>query len=398
MSAPTRRTLAAGAALAATAALTLPLMAAHADEPAAAPAAVAAPAVEKLPTSGLDILLTNDDGWSAAGITAVHDALEAAGHTVTVVAPATNQSGVSARVDFAGTLTAVEQEPGKWSVSTSPAGTVLFALDQVLTQKPDLVVSGTNVGSNTGFDTNFSGTVGAATVASGMFDIPSVAISTATSAGTGAYAKTADLLVDMLGQGLPVLERGHVINVNYPTLDDARTAPLGIRYTSNSQASAAAFTYVPQATAGEYKIVGARGTEVPLPGTDTAVLGEGYVTVGVLDADRSVEAADEPAVTALIEALGGDPAPRPEVVDPWVQPLPTKALAGTSQWLRVRGLADGTRVELAWKPTRKGAQVVTSAPVRGGVVSMRAPRRTGAYAVKVRVGRKVLRTGLVRVV
>jgi len=42
------------------------------------------------PSGPLRILLTNDDGWNAAGIVAVYDALVAAGHDVTVVAPLTN--------------------------------------------------------------------------------------------------------------------------------------------------------------------------------------------------------------------------------------------------------------------------------------------------------------------
>ena len=44
----------------------------------------------------LDILLTNDDGYQAAVIRALYQALRAGGHRVTMVAPATNMSGVSA--------------------------------------------------------------------------------------------------------------------------------------------------------------------------------------------------------------------------------------------------------------------------------------------------------------
>src|SRR5690606_11483637 len=131
----------------------------------------------------------------------------------------------------------VDGDDNKWGVDLSPAGTVLFALDVVLDKKPDLVVSGTNVGSNTGFDTNFSGTIGAATIASGMQDIPAIAISTATAGYTsdapGAFTETADLLVDLLDRGLPVLPRGQVLNINYPTLTDDRAAPKGVAYTAN---------------------------------------------------------------------------------------------------------------------------------------------------------------------
>lgn len=259
----------------------------------------------------LNILLTNDDGWDAPGINAVYGALVAEGHHVTIVAPSSNQSGVSARVDFSGTLTAVQpvaDDPNIWSVSTSPAGSVLFAMGTVLEEKPDLVISGTNVGANTGFDTNFSGTIGAATVATGMFDVPAIAVSTATTGwghdATGPFEETADFVVDLIDRGLPTLDRGEFLNVNYPLLTEEEPEPLGVRYTPTSMASAAAFRYSQDpADPTRYRILGGRGTEQPAAGTDAAVLAEGYVTIGVLDADRSVSRREVPAVARLARRL-----------------------------------------------------------------------------------------------
>lgn len=265
---------------------------------------------QTLPTGPLNILITDDDGWTAPGINAMYDALVAAGHHVTMVAPATNQSGVSARVDVSGTLTAIEQKQDVWSVSGSPATTVLFAMDAVLDEKPDLVISGSNVGANTGFDTNFSGTIGAALVGTGMFDVPSIAVSTATAGYTadapGAYAETAAFVVDLLRRGLPRLPRGEFLNINYPILSERLTKPKGVAYTPNAQASAAAFTYVQQSDdPTQWKIVGARGTETPAAGSDTTMLKDGWITMSVLDADRSVAATDAPAVAKLVCQLNG---------------------------------------------------------------------------------------------
>jgi len=142
----------------------------------------------------LSILLTNDDGWKAPGIRAVYAALAAAGHDVTVVAPSANQSGASGRKTFWGDLVVAhpdlvpypEYSGAKvWSVGPvegktggSPADSVSFGLGTVFKdKKPDLVVSGTNLGQNTGGVTNNSGTVGAVAEAieSG---IPSIAVST----------------------------------------------------------------------------------------------------------------------------------------------------------------------------------------------------------------------------
>ena len=66
----------------------------------------------------LDILLTNDDGYQNPGILTLRAALCAAGHSVTMVAPATNQSGRGGSVNTAGLAgTACTAE----SVTTAPS-------------------------------------------------------------------------------------------------------------------------------------------------------------------------------------------------------------------------------------------------------------------------------------
>lgn len=411
MSLPRRTTVTACSAAAAAAALTLALLpagAASSSVSGPAPAA-AAQSATTLPTTGLDILLTNDDGWNAPGIQAVYEALTTAGHHVTMAAPATNQSGVSARVAFGGTVDVVNRGETKWSVSGSPVTSVIFGLEHLLkNNRPDLVVSGTNVGANTGFDTNYSGTIGAATVAAGAYDLPAIAFSTDTvhgSEATAAYAQSADLLVDMIGHGIPDLPRGQFINVNYPLLSADRPAPLGLRYATNSMASQAAFSFT-QGEGDSFTIVPGRSSEVPAPGTDAAVLKAGYVSVGLLDADRSIEADQATDVTALVRRVSGEKDPQPPVTPP-VKPvkpvkataekLPARVAGGTSLWVRTTGL-DGTRVVITWNPTKKGARTITRrAVVKDGLLSVHVPRRTGRHRVTlVATGTKV-RTSRVRV-
>jgi 5'-nucleotidase len=125
---------------------------------AAASPAVAAP---------LHVLVTNDDGVRAEGIDAIVRALQSEPDVrVSVVAPATNQSG-------RGGLTT--RGPVRWLPATTrsgvpavavrgtPADSVNVALREVLpADRPDLVVSGINDGNNIGVVRNGSGTVGAA--------------------------------------------------------------------------------------------------------------------------------------------------------------------------------------------------------------------------------------------
>jgi 5'-nucleotidase len=149
-----------------------------------------------LQANALNILLTNDDGCRAPGINAVHQALVAAGHQVTLVAPEKDNSGIGAAsvVSPGQALAVSELAAGKYCVGapanfTTPAGknmaigtpvdAVNVGLDVLLKDNPpDLVVSGTNFGDNVGPLTQMSGTVNAAVRA--MFKgVPAIAVSTA---------------------------------------------------------------------------------------------------------------------------------------------------------------------------------------------------------------------------
>lgn len=192
-------------------------------------------------TEPLSILLTNDDGWDAPGITAVYDALVAAGHDVTLVAPATNQSGIGAQVTFRGELTVIRHAENQYSVSGTPADATEVGLSVLFAKEPpDLVVSGTNVGENIATAAIHSGTVGAAATA--LKDgVPAIAISTEIDRGPriGPYEDTAEWLVDLLDQLQgrsegAILPDGVGLNINYPVVGSAATGfqePEGVAWT-----------------------------------------------------------------------------------------------------------------------------------------------------------------------
>jgi len=142
------------------------------------------------PASALDIALTNDDGWDAMGITVMREALEAAGHTVTLAAPLYDQSGSSLALDMS-PLTVTKRAPGVYSVAlypnaavaAKPANCALAAIGivQESGHSPDLLVSGINTSANIGMAAMLSGTVGAAghAVASVMNGpVPAIAVGT----------------------------------------------------------------------------------------------------------------------------------------------------------------------------------------------------------------------------
>ncbi|TWC38570.1 5'-nucleotidase /3'-nucleotidase /exopolyphosphatase [Pseudomonas sp. SJZ079] len=148
------------------------------------------------PAHALNILLTNDDGCRAPGIGAMYQALIAAGHQVTQVAPDKDNSGIGAAsvVSPGQALAVSELAAGKYCVGApagfnaptgknmaigTPVDAVNVGLDLLLKDNPpDLVVSGSNFGDNVGPLTQMSGTVNAAIRA--MFKgVPAIAVSTA---------------------------------------------------------------------------------------------------------------------------------------------------------------------------------------------------------------------------
>ena len=140
-----------------------------------------APSATTAPGRTLQILVTNDDGFDAPGIDAVVEGLRTLPDThVTVVAPATNESGSGAKTT-AGALTVTDAKtasgyPAK-AVAGFPADTVRWAVDDHgIGVRPDVVVSGVNFGQNIGPLVDQSGTVGAARAAASR-GIPALAAS-----------------------------------------------------------------------------------------------------------------------------------------------------------------------------------------------------------------------------
>ena len=172
------------------------------------------------------MLVTNDDGVSSAGIDAVVAALQTLEVEVTVVAPATQQSGQGGNVTDgplnAFDTTTVGGYPAK-AVEGFPADSVVWAIDQGgIDFVPDLVVAGANEGQNLGPVIDISGTVGAARAAANR-NIPAIAVSAGfgepvdyDAATTALLAYLTEHIADIAGHpvGTPVAE---VVSINTPT-------------------------------------------------------------------------------------------------------------------------------------------------------------------------------------
>ncbi|MGL4767361.1 MAG: 5'/3'-nucleotidase SurE [Formosimonas sp.] len=121
------------------------------------------------------ILISNDDGYHAAGIEALYDALKDLGD-VTVMAPDQNRSGASNSLTLDKPLTVRKASNGFYTVTGTPTDCVHLASTGFFDFKPDIVVSGINNGQNMGDDTLYSGTVAAA-MEGYLLGVPSLAFS-----------------------------------------------------------------------------------------------------------------------------------------------------------------------------------------------------------------------------
>ena len=128
------------------------------------------------------LLLTNDDGIDAPGLDALFRELKEVGDVV-VVAPSVERSAVGHAITLSDPLRVWDYERDGsffgYAVNGTPADCVKIACWAILDRQPDVVVSGINLGSNTGINIIYSGTVSAATEGA-ILGIPSFAISLTT--------------------------------------------------------------------------------------------------------------------------------------------------------------------------------------------------------------------------
>ncbi|MBN2412910.1 5'/3'-nucleotidase SurE [candidate division KSB1 bacterium] len=172
----------------------------------------------------MKILLTNDDGISAPGLAALAKEMNHLGETY-IVAPETEMSAVGHAITLHDPLRVSDYYKngtyfGK-AVSGTPADCVKIAWSALLKDQPktDLLVSGINLGSNTGINTIYSGTVSAATEGA-ILGIPSFAISLTTFSRPdfSFAARFARYLAEKIIKNK--LPQGVFLNVNVPAVPE----------------------------------------------------------------------------------------------------------------------------------------------------------------------------------
>lgn len=261
--------------------------------------------------SVLELLVTNDDGIDSDGLRALVGALRPLGR-VSVVAPEGDRSGVARSFSGGREIAVRRVDVGDgglgYAVDGTPVDCVRLAgVGLVDGRRPDVVVSGINIGANAGDDVTYSGTVGAA-LEGALLGWGAIAVSQyvhrAPEAGPApdldAVAEfTARLVPLVYGAAVP---RGVALNVNAPRVSarGARLATLGRRrYNDN-------LTVVGDADEGRYRIYDAAPSHDQAPGTDLTLLDQGYLTVTPLHLRLTDDAVRRSLARAGLPAFGAE--------------------------------------------------------------------------------------------
>lgn len=167
------------------------------------------------------ILVTNDDGITAPGIRSLAEFMSEIGEVV-VVAPDSPQSGKGHAITINSTLTfeeiKMEGIQKDYALSGTPVDCVKFALDKILTRRPDIVVSGINHGSNSSINVIYSGTMSAA-VEAGVEGLPAIGFSLLDFSWDADFSQAKTFIQDIVKKTLQnPMPKGIVLNVNIPKL------------------------------------------------------------------------------------------------------------------------------------------------------------------------------------
>ncbi|MGE5338416.1 MAG: 5'/3'-nucleotidase SurE [Gemmatimonadota bacterium] len=229
------------------------------------------------------ILVSNDDGYLAPGLSALVDAVRPFGE-VFVVAPEQNHSGASNSLTLSRPLSVQHAANGFIYVNGTPTDCVHVALTGLLQHRPDLVVSGINNGQNMGDDTIYSGTVAAA-MEGFLFGIPSIAFSLINK-GYQHLESARQIVGEIVAHWCEQpLAAPSLLNVNIPNLP--RTQIRGIRCTRLGKRHPSEPVIRAQNPYGEpiYWVGPSGSARDAGPDTDFHAAANGYVSVTPLQID-----------------------------------------------------------------------------------------------------------------
>jgi 5'-nucleotidase len=248
------------------------------------------------------ILITNDDGIHAPGLATCEKIARGLSKDVWIVAPETDQSGVSHSLSLNDPLRLRQLGERHYAVKGTPTDCVIMGARHVMPEVPDLVLSGVNRGRNAAEDVLYSGTVAAAKEAC-VLGIQSFALSQAYTSSSKAqpYWQSAvdhapDIIKRVLKQGIP---RDVLVNVNFPDCAPNEVKGISVAGQGRNLQERLQIDKREDGRGNAYywiAYVRMRGSP-PADGTDVSALADNRIAVTPLRLDMT----DEPFMTQLAE-------------------------------------------------------------------------------------------------
>lgn len=170
------------------------------------------------------ILVTNDDGIHATGIAALIEVAREFGDVI-VVAPEEGQSGMAHAITVKVPLrinTRVKEDGFEYySVNGTPVDCVKLAVNQILPNNPDLLISGINHGSNASISVIYSGTMAAA-IEGNLQGIPSIGFSLTNYSSNPDFTLAKNVVRKIIAESLEKsIPQGVCLNVNIPDISES---------------------------------------------------------------------------------------------------------------------------------------------------------------------------------
>ncbi len=243
----------------------------------------------------LRILITNDDGIHAPGLSVLERIAAALSDDVLVVAPEYDQSGVAHSLSLNDPLRLRKISERRFAVKGTPTDCIIMGVRSIMQgERPDLVLSGVNRGQNIADDITYSGTVAGAMEGT-MLGIPSIALSQCYGPEGHdamhwdcARASCAGLINKLLAEGI---DRNVLVNINFP--DCAADEVAGVEVTVQGRRDMQVIRIDPRLDGRGnpyYWIAFDRETTEPPPGTDLKALRNRRISVTPLRLDLTDEA------------------------------------------------------------------------------------------------------------
>ncbi len=233
------------------------------------------------------ILLTNDDGIYARGLSALYEELSKEADCL-IVAPEIEQSAVGHAITLFRPLMVRSATKGGnflgYAVCGTPADCVKIGIKKLAEKPVDMVVSGINRGSNTGINVIYSGTVSAATEAA-IMGVPALAVSLDThkEADFTFAAQFACKMVKLMVN--KTVLQGSAININIPCLSEGDIKGVVVVRQGNVNIIESYEKRTDPRENFYYWISGASLTAAEDMQTDVGALSQGYITITPIQYD-----------------------------------------------------------------------------------------------------------------